>query len=145
MARLIWNVCSTWLAFVVLAGLVALAMITLTPPVRAQQPPTSNLVSGAANATGTSQTTIIAAPTATRRIYVTGAQCGRNDAGTSAIFVTFNDNASTIMVLPNSGGGGGNNMVFASPLTVPAATAFTFTASAGTSTVYCNAQGFTGN
>jgi hypothetical protein len=69
---------------------------------------------------------------------------GRNDAGASAIFVTFNDNASTVMVLPNSGGGG-NNMMFPSPLMVPAATAFKFTASNSTSTVYCNAQGFTGN
>jgi hypothetical protein len=109
----------------------------------AQQPPISNLVSGEASATGTAATTIISAPTKTRRIYVTGAQCSRNDAGTTAIFVTFNDTSSTIAVLPNSGGGGANNMVFTSPLTVPTATALTFTSSASTSTVYCNAQGFT--
>jgi hypothetical protein len=145
MARLIWNVCLTWLTFVVLAGLIALAMITLTPLAHAQQPVTSNLVSGNGSATSTAATQIIAAPTVTRRIYVRSAACARTDAGTSAIFVTFNDVSSTVMVLPNSGGGGGNNMVFASPLTVATATAFTFTSSAGTTTVYCNAQGFTGN
>jgi hypothetical protein len=104
-----------------------------------------NLVSGSASATGTGATQIIAAPTTTRRIYVTSVQCGRNDAGTSAIFATLNDNASTVVVVPNSGGGGGSNMTFPSPLTVPAATALTFQASSGVTTLYCNAQGYTGN
>jgi hypothetical protein len=36
MARLVWNVCLTWLTFVVLAGLIALAMITLMPLAHAQ-------------------------------------------------------------------------------------------------------------
>ena len=85
----------------------------------------------------------VAAPSGARVNYITAAQCGRTDAGTSAIYVTFNDDASTIMVLPNSGGGGGNNMTFPSPLMV--AGAFKFTASSGVSTLYCNAQGFTGN
>jgi hypothetical protein len=143
-ARVILNVCLAWLTLVVLAGLVALGLLALTPPARAQSR-LDNLVSGSGSASGTGATTIIAAPTVTRRIYVTAVQCGRNDAGTSAIYVTFNDTSSTIMVLPNSGGGGGNNMVFASPLTVPAATAFTFAPSGSTSTVYCNAQGFSGN
>jgi hypothetical protein len=143
--RFFWDLALSWLAAIVIAGLIALAMFALSPSARAQQPPTSNLVSGNGSATGTGATTIIAAPTATRRIYVTGAHCARSDAGTTAIFVTFNDTSSTIMVLPNSGGGGANNMAFASPLTVPAATAFTFAASANTTTVYCNAQGFTGN
>jgi hypothetical protein len=111
----------------------------------AQQPPISNLVSGSGNATGTGATQIIAAPTNTRRIYVTSVQCGRNDAGTSAIRASLNDNAGTVLVIPNSGGGGANNMQFPSPLTMPAATALTFTSSASTSTVYCNAQGFTGD
>jgi hypothetical protein len=111
----------------------------------AQQPITSNLVSGSASATGTSATTIIAAPTTTRLIYVTAVQCGRNDTGTTASYVTFNDNAATIMVLPNSGGGGANTMTLSHPLVVPAATAFKFTSSASISTVYCNARGFSGN
>ena len=127
---------------------IALALFYLTAfcsVAFAQQPPISNLVSGGASATGTAATTIISAPTKTRRIYVTGAQCGRNDAGTAAIFVTLNDTSSTVLVLPNSAGGGANNMVFTSPLTVPAATALTFTSVGQHITVYCNAQGFTGD
>jgi hypothetical protein len=143
-AAFIWRIILGWTALLVLVGLAAMLAFVVTPA-HAQQPPTSNLVSGNGSATGTGATTIIAAPSATRRIYVRSVACGRNDAGTTAIFVTFNDTSSTVMVLPNSGGGGANNMAFASPLTVPAATAFTFTASTGISTVYCNAQGFTGN
>jgi hypothetical protein len=107
----------------------------------------SNLVSGSGSGTDTAAHTIIATPTSpsARRIYVSSVQCFRTDAGTTAIRVTLNDDASTVIGLPNSGGGGGSNLVFASPLTVPAATALTFTASTGTSTVYCNAQGFSGN
>jgi hypothetical protein len=140
---LIW----IWAALFAAAVFVFLvAMALRTPPTNAQTPPqTGNLVSGSGNTTNNSATTIIAAPTATRRIYVTSVECGRTDAGTSAIFVTLNDTSSTIVVIPNSGGGGGNTMWFKSPLTVPAATALTFTASSGVTTLYCNAQGFTGN
>jgi hypothetical protein len=105
----------------------------------------SNLVSGSGNATTTGQTTIIPAPNGTRRLYIRSIECGRTDAGTTAISVSFNDDASSVMVVPNSGGGGGNTLSLGSPLTVPAATAFKFTASAGVSTLYCNAQGFSGD
>jgi hypothetical protein len=100
-------------------------------------------VSGSASATGTGATTIIAAPSGSQAIYVDSVQCSRTDAGTTAIRVTFNDAKSTTLTLPNAGGGGGNNANFLSPITPGTATAFTFTASAGTSTVYCNAQGYT--
>jgi hypothetical protein len=134
-----------YIAAVMLLFAVFLMLATWAVPARAQQA-TSNLVSGSGSATGTGATTIIAAPTTTRRIYVTAVQCGRTDAGTTGIYVTLNDNASTIIVVPNTGGGGGNNMPFPSPLTVPAATALTFTSSGpGVSTLYCDAQGFTGN
>lgn len=126
----------------IIAGAIAAVM---SLPAAAQVPYTSNLVSGAGNATTTGQTTIIAAPSTTRRLYITSLQCGRTDAGTTAITVTFNDDATTVMAVPNSGGGGGNNMNFTYPLTVPAATAFKFTASSGVTTLYCNAQGFSGN
>jgi hypothetical protein len=140
--QLVAYVVAIMLLFAVFLMLAVLAV----PPAHAQQPVTSNLVSGAGSTTGTGATTIIAAPTTTRRIYVTAVQCGRTDAGTTGIYVTLNDNASTIIVVPNTAGGGGNNMPFPSPLTVPAATALTFTSSGpGVSTLYCNAQGFTGN
>ena len=111
-----------------------------------QIPAQGNLVSGAGTTTGTGATTIIAAPTASGfRIYVTGVQCARDDAGTTAMRVTLNDTSSTVIVLPNSGGGGGNNQVYQSPLTVARTTALTFTASSGITNVYCNAQGYAAN
>jgi hypothetical protein len=106
-----------WLAlFVVLA--VALSSCGMTPALA--QPVTENLVSGSGSATGTSATQIIAAPSGTRRIYVTSVQCGRTDAGTSAIYVTLNDDGATVLVIPNAGNGGDSNMMFGSPLTVAA-------------------------
>jgi hypothetical protein len=127
-----------------LAGIVALALL-FGQLAHAQSANTENLVSGSGSATDTAGHTIIAAPTTTRRLYIRSLQCYRTDAGTTAIRVTLNDDASTVIGLPNNGGGGGSNVVFESPLTLPAATALTFTASAGTTTVYCNAQGFSGN
>ena len=114
-------------------------------PAVAQQPQ-GNFVFGSGNTTGTGATTIIASPGASLRIYVTGVQCGRTDAGTTAIFVTLNDDKSTILVVPNSGGGGGNNMTFGdSRTTVARGTALTFTPSSGVTTLYCNAQGYAAN
>jgi hypothetical protein len=106
-------------------------------------PDKANFVSGAASATDTAAHTIIAAPGAGIKIYVTGVQCSRDDAGTAAMRVTLNDGASTPVLLPNNGGGGGNNPVFPTPLIVPAATALQFTPSTSTSTVRCSAQGYT--
>jgi hypothetical protein len=133
-----------YIAAVMLLFAIFLMLATLAVPAHAQQA-TSDLVSGSGSATGTGATTIIAAPTTTRRIYVSSVECFRTDAGTTATYVTLNDDGATVIGLPNSGGGGGSNMVFPNPLTVPAATALKFTASSGVSTVYCNAQGFTGN
>jgi hypothetical protein len=106
--------------------------------------PVANLVSGAGNTTGTGATTIIAAQAAGIKMYISSLQCFRTDAGTTAIFATLNDGASTIIGIPNGGGGGGNNIVFQIPLVVAAATALTFTASGGVTTLYCNAQGYQG-
>lgn len=99
-------------------------------------------VRGSGNSTGTGATTIIGSQGAGITMRISSAQCARTDAGTTAVFVTFNDSASTVMVVPNTGGGGGNNMVFQIPLLVAANTAFTFTDSSGITTMYCNAQGF---
>jgi hypothetical protein len=105
----------------------------------------SGLVSGAASATGTAATTIIAAQGTGVKIYITGVQCGRNDAGTTASTVTFDDGAATTIVLPNAGSGGINTISFNTPLVVAANTAFTFQSSASITTVYCNAQGYIGS
>jgi hypothetical protein len=119
----IWQALAVWTVALVIAGLAALLAFIATAHAQSRL---DNLISGSASATGTSQTTIIAAPSGTRVNYITAVQCGRTDTGTSAIFVTFNDDASTVMVLPNSGGGGGSNMTFPNPLMV--AGAFKFTA-----------------
>ena len=80
------------------------------------------------------------------RIYVTGVQCGRTDAGTSAIFVTLNDDEvdhrcraqcrrrrrQQYHVLPGRDHVGRR-------------TALTFTPSSGVTTLYCNAQGYAAN
>jgi hypothetical protein len=104
-------------------------------------------VSGTATSTNTAAHTLIAAPGApgapdNTAIEITGIQCGRDDAGTTAIHVTFNDTNATVLVLPNNGGGGGNNAVFITPISPGVSTAFTFTSSNSTTTVTCNAQGF---
>jgi hypothetical protein len=138
----IWQSLAVWTVALVLAGIAMLIAFVATAHAQARL---DNLVSGSASATTTSAAQIIAAPAATRRIYVAAVQCGRSDTGSSAISVALNDNATTTLVLPNSGGGGGSNATFSVPLTVPAATALTFAASGNTSTIYCNAQGFTGN
>lgn len=62
-----------------------------------------SMVRGSASATGTGATTLIAAGGSNVKTYVTDVECGRNDAGTTAIFVTLSDAASTILVLPNNG------------------------------------------
>lgn len=104
--------------------------------------PPETMVRGAANTTGASLTAIITNATTGVFVYVTAVQCFRTDAGTTASFVTFNDGASTVMGLPNSGGGGGNNMTFPVPLKGASATNFSFTSSGSISTVYCSAQGY---
>jgi hypothetical protein len=129
----------------IVVGFIVVALAPCGDAAAAQQAQQQNIVSGSASATGTAATSLIAAPAQNRRLCISSLQCGRTDAGTSAIRVTLNDDGTTVIVLPNSGGGGSVAPVFSSPLTVPSATALTFTASASTSTVYCSAQGFSGN
>ena len=106
-------------------------------------------VSGAANTTAGSATTLIQLAAVTYKIYMTGLQCFRTDAGTSEIYVTLNDTATSVFGIPPVTSGGGfifTNM--ASPLVVTAAvsskTTLQFTVSTGTTTVFCNAQGYYG-
>jgi hypothetical protein len=106
--------------------------------------PVATLVSGSGSGTNTSAHTIIGAQGANIKMYISSVQCFRTDAGTTADFVTLNDNAATVIGIPNGGGGGGNNIVFQIPIIVAANTAFTFTANAGVSTIYCDAQGYQG-
>jgi hypothetical protein len=101
------------------------------------------MVRGANSATGTSATTLtgMGAPGAGVSNYIASAQCFRTDGGTTLIYATLNDSASTQIPVP---AGGGAAIVFATPLKVAANTAATFTPSSGVTTMFCNAQGFTG-
>lgn len=101
----------------------------------------ANFVSGSGSTTGGTATTVIAAPHS-GRLYITGVNIGRTDAGTTASRVTFNDLGATVIVVPNSGGGGSVNVIFETPLIVTTTTALTFTSSASLSTVYVSAQGY---
>jgi hypothetical protein len=103
-----------------------------------------NMVRGTASQTGTSATTLIAAQGSGIKIYVTGVQC--KNTGSATTIVTLNDNettgSGTVLIVPTSGG---DNEVYQTPLAVAANTALTFTPSAASSTVYCNAQGYAGS
>ena len=103
-----------------------------------------NMVRGSASQTGTSATTLIAAQGAGVKIYVTGVQC--KNSGSTATVVTLNDTettgSGTVLIVPTSGG---DNEVYQTPLVVSANTALTFIPSAASSTIYCNAQGYSGS
>lgn len=104
--------------------------------------PSDLRVSGTTTSTNTAAHTIIAAGAGSLKNYITDVQCGRTDAGTSPIVVTFSDAQSSIMIIPDAGNGGGNNFHLSSPLVTAAATAFTMTSGTGVTTLYCNAQGY---
>lgn len=108
-------------------------------------PSYSQSVTGAASATTTAATTLIAAPSM-GAICVTSLQLGRTDAGAAAITVALNDPAATVLVVPPQADGGGiRDIVFDAPIVLPPLTALTFAASAGVTTLFASAQGFLKN
>lgn len=78
------------------------------------------------------------------KTYITDIECGRQDAGTTAVTVKFNDSATTIIVIPNSGGGGSVNKAFNVPIVTAANATMTMTWSSAISTAYCSVQGYKG-
>lgn len=98
-------------------------------------------VRGTVTSTDTSAHSIIASAGGSLKNYITGLQCGRSDAGATAIVLTLSDAAATVVVLPS---GGATNIQFAIPLATAAATAFSVTSGTSVSTLYCSAQGYTG-
>ena len=102
------------------------------------------MVRGMASTSSTLSVSLIGPQGSGVKTYITDIQCGRTDAGTTALAVTFNDNANTVMVLPNNGGGGGNNISPKIPLVTAANATFTFSSSISVGTLICNAQGFSG-
>jgi hypothetical protein len=99
----------------------------------------SNYVRGTASTTGGSATSILPAAGAGLKNYVTALQCFNTSATT--ITATMSDAAASVFGIP---AGGGTNPTFPVPLVTAANTAFTFTPSAGETTITCNAQGYTG-
>jgi hypothetical protein len=97
------------------------------------------MVRGSGSATDTSATTVLAAGSGSNKTYVTDWMCSNTSA--TAARVTFNDSASTTVIVP---AGSGNNKNLSIPLVTAAATALTFTASTGVSTIYCSATGYYG-
>lgn len=98
-------------------------------------------VRGTTTSTDTAAHTIIASAGGSLKNYITGLQCGRTDAGATAITLTISDAAASVFILP---AGGATNIQFSIPLATAAATAFSVTSGTGVSTLYCSAQGFTG-
>lgn len=108
-----------------------------------------NLVEGTANVTGTTSTSLIAAPGSGLYVYVTAISCF--NSGSTGTTVSFqNGSAGTTLwegyAAPSGGGfthsfvtpiGGVNNMT--------ANTALYFQAGSSTTTLYCNASGFKGS
>jgi hypothetical protein len=84
------------------------------------------------------------AQNATTKIYITDLTCTRNDTGTTAVSVTLNDSATTIIDMPNNGGGGGFSHTYNVPLVIAANTTATITLGALINTTHCSATGFTG-
>jgi hypothetical protein len=78
------------------------------------------------------------------KIYVTDLCITRNDAGTSAVSMTLNDTATTIVDLPNNGGGGGFCKTYNVPLVIAANTAFQVTSGTSISSEHVSATGFAG-
>ncbi|MFY9836228.1 MAG: hypothetical protein WAK55_07110 [Xanthobacteraceae bacterium] len=108
----------------------------------------SSVVSGSGSTTTSTAFNIIsfgAGWNTSYRLYITGVQCGRTDTGTGSLKITFNDAATTVIVLPGTSGGAQQNVHFGTPLQVAADTNFTGTTSANTTTVYCSAQGLVNN
>lgn len=103
-----------------------------------------NMLRGTASTTGTGATTLIAAQTGLH-IYVTGVQC-KNTSGSVSTYVTLNDTettgSGTILIVPSLGG---DNETFVTPLMVATSSALTFTAAGAATTIYCNAQGYSGS
>jgi hypothetical protein len=98
-----------------------------------------NTVDGTASATGTSDTSVIAAPGAGLRLYITTIVI--HNSSTTDAYVNIKDGSTTKLVVPAPGRAGAviNLPV---PLRLTANTALQFASSASVTTMYVSAVGF---
>jgi hypothetical protein len=107
-----------------------------------------NLIEGAASVTGTTSTSLIAAPGASTFIYVTAVSCF--NSGSTGTTVSFQNGSAgtTIWEGYAAPSGGGFTHTFVTPIggvnNMTANTALFFQAGSATTTLYCNASGFKG-
>lgn len=102
-----------------------------------------NRSSGSSASTGTPITILTASGSASLKEYLTDLECFRTDTGTSAVYVTLNDSASTTFPIPPVTSGASKSWNF--PLVGTANTAMTATLSANVTTAFCSGSGFNGH
>ena len=99
-----------------------------------------NMVRGNVTVGNTTPATIIASQGAGNKTYVTSIQIG--NTGNTTVMVQLNDSAASNFIAP---AGGGSNVQFPVPLVTAVNTALQATLSGNTTSVYINAQGFSGS
>ena len=109
----------------------------------ATQPSTANFVTGTANTTGTSTTSLVSL-VASNRLYITGFSC--SNSGTTQTVVTFQDGSggSTLWVIVVPAGGGNNMDGNSAMFRTTSGNALFFISSVAETTLYCSANGFSG-
>ena len=99
-----------------------------------------NYVAGATSSIATTLLQVIASVNATNRIYLTSMQFGNTSTATTVV-LTFNDAKTSNFIVP---AGGGSNINFPMALQFGLGSSVSFSTSVAVSTVYVNAQGFSG-
>ena len=99
-----------------------------------------NYLAGATSTIASTLLQVIASVNATNRIYITSAQLSNISTATTVV-VTFNDSKTSNFIVPY---GGGSNINFPVPLQFGLGSAMSFSTAPAVSTVYVNAQGFSG-
>jgi len=104
-----------------------------------------NFTSGVGTATGTSGTSVISAPGASVKLYITSISIANTGSTTSLITIQQDPTGSptTLWYMINPAGGG-DNITFPVPLVVAANKAVGFTAGSSSSTQYVSISGYTG-
>lgn len=102
-----------------------------------------NFVSGCATATGTSDTSVVAAGAGSLKNYITAISVYNSGASTSVITIKNGSGGSTLWqsIAP---AGGGSNFVLPTPILTSAATALYFASGTASTTVGICATGYTG-